>query len=77
MESTNILRKNIVYEEGDVPAFMRIKESQSWFRVIFWYIIFIAFMTICVISVYTQYMEFMNNPTDTGTFPIFHLSTFK
>ncbi len=66
MEVTTILRRNIIYEEADVPAFLRIKESESWFRVIFWYIIFAVFMTMCVISVYTQWNEFMNNPTDTG-----------
>src|SRR4051812_29235326 len=59
------LRRNILYEEGDIPAFLRIKESESWFRVLFWYIIFICFMCICVISVVTQYNEFMNNPTVT------------
>src|SRR5690349_15784720 len=59
------LSRNFIYEETDVPAFLRINESESWFRVIFWYIVFICFATICVISVSTQYMEFMDNPMQT------------
>jgi hypothetical protein len=59
------LRKNRLYEEADVPAFMRIAESESWLRAIFWYTIFIACAVVCVFSVMTQYNEFMDNPTST------------
>jgi hypothetical protein len=59
------LKKNTLFQETDVPAWLRISESETWTRVLFWYIIFIAFATICGISVYSQFTEYMNNPMNT------------
>src|SRR5690349_16585513 len=59
------LRHNDFYEATDIPALTLVNQSQSWITAIFWYIIFIAFGTICVISLVHQYKEFKESPTQT------------
>src|SRR5689334_984369 len=70
------LRRNVLYEETNVPALQLISESESWHGALLWYIVFIAFAAMCAISVATQYAEFMDNPTVTDA-AIVHSTELK
>src|SRR5690348_15868645 len=61
----SILRRNVFYEESEIPALTRIAHAESWPRVIFWYMVFIAFSALCILSVTNQYLKFMDNPMQT------------
>src|SRR5690349_9801420 len=68
MEDKNILkavRKNEFYDIADLPALEKVSNSKSWIGVIFWYIIFVVFSALCIVSVIKQMNEYADNPTKT------------
>ena len=59
------VQSNKFYEESDLPALSLAARSRTIIGVTFWHVIFIAFATVCIVSLVRQTQELIESPTQT------------